>query len=70
MSNAEHSLNNLSKDFKPDHVSFTFALDKNLNVESCIESANAALKRLQAYVENGCSTAGLDFKYKSVKKFS
>ena len=65
----EQSLNKLSRDFTPDHASFTFALDKNVSVEACIESANAALLRLEAYVNNGYSDAGLDFKYKSIKRF-
>ena len=56
-------------DVKIDDVKFTLALDSNFSIDESIENAEAAIKRLGKYVNNGNSTEGLDFDYVSVKKY-
>lgn len=55
--------------FKIDNIRFTLALDKNYTLNDAIVGAEKTLTRLQKYVENNYSCNGLDFKYKSIKKF-
>ena len=66
---SKESLNQLSRDFKPDDVKFLLALNSDFSIEESIENAEAAIKRLERYVNNGHSTQGLDFDYVSVEKY-
>ena len=66
---SKESLNQLSRDFKPDDVKFLLALNSDFSIEESVENAESAIKRLEQYVNNGHSTEGLDFDYVSVKKY-
>lgn len=60
------NLQELSIGFKPDNVKFSLALNNSYSIESVIDNANIAIKRLEQYVNNGCSDEGLNFKYKQI----
>ena len=66
----KENLDKLSKEFKPDHVSYTLGLNQEFSLVQVSDEVEGAIRRLKAFVENGHSCEGLDFKFENVRTFN
>lgn len=61
-------LDRLTEEFTPDDVKFLVALNANVSLEECMDSANETIEAVRTYSKNNHSIADGGLKLKSVRR--